>query len=151
MKTFTFIFCLFFSSLLIAENLETKQDYIIDEDAKVRESADELIIREITIDPASHPGNQLYQENCAICHDGTIEKAPAANWLEMLIPQALLRTINEGIMSEQASHLSEEEKIQIVEYIVRQDRKDFPEEAELNYCSQSKMNFNLMESPEPYG
>jgi len=45
MKTFTFIFCLFFSSLLIAENLETKQDYIIDEDAKVRESADELIIR----------------------------------------------------------------------------------------------------------
>ena len=151
MKTFTFIFCLFFSSLLIAENLETKQDYIIDEDAKVRELADELIIREITIDPASHPGNQLYQENCAICHDGTIEKAPAANWLEMLIPQALLRTINEGIMSEQASHLSEEEKIQIVEYIVRQDRKDFPEEAELNYCSQSKMNFNLMESPEPYG
>ena len=104
MKSFTFIFCLFFSSFLVAENLETKQDYIIDEDAKVRESADELIIREITIDPATHPGNALYQENCAICHNGTIEKAPAANWLEMLIPQALLRTINEGIMSEQASH-----------------------------------------------
>ena len=59
MKAFTFIFSLLFSSLLIAENLEIKQDYIIDEDAKVRESADELIIREITIDPATHPGNQL--------------------------------------------------------------------------------------------
>ena len=151
MKNFTFIFCLFFSSLLNAENINAKQDYIIDEDAKVRESADELITREITIDINTHPGNALYQENCATCHNGTIEKAPAANWLEMLIPQALLRTINEGIMSEQAAHLSEEEKIQIVEYIVRQDRKDFPKEAELNYCEANKMKFDLREAPGSYG
>ena len=151
MKNFAFIFCLLFSSLLNAENINTKQDYIIDKDAKVRESADELITREITIDINTHPGNVLYQENCATCHNGTIEKAPAANWLEMLIPQALLRTINEGIMSEQAAHLSEEEKIQIVEYIVRQDRKDFPKEAELNYCEANKMKFDLREAPGSYG
>ena len=152
MRFSIFISFLFFSTLLIANDNEIKQDYIIDENsARFRESTDELIIRDITIDPDTHPGNALYQENCATCHDGSIEKAPAANWLEMLVPQALLRTINEGIMSEQASHLSEEEKIQIVEYIVRQDRKNFPKEAELNYCKSSDMNFDLREAPEPYG
>ena len=152
MRFSIFISFLFFSSLLIANGNEVKQDYVIDENSvQFRESADELIVRDITIDPDTHPGNALYQENCATCHDGSIEKAPAANWLEMLIPQALLRTINEGIMSEQASHLSEEEKIQIVEYIVRQDRKNFPKEAELNYCKSSDMNFDLREAPEPYG
>ena len=151
MRLIAVIFCFLFSFSLIAEDLDSKQEYIIDEDATFRESSDELIIREITIDPKTHPGNLLYQENCATCHDGSIEKAPAANWLEMLIPQALLRTINEGIMSEQAAHLSNEERIQIVEYIVRQDRKDFPKEAELNYCDSSNMNFNLKEAPEPYG
>ena len=152
MRFSIFISFLFFSTLLIANDNEVKQDYIIDENSvRFRESTDELIIRDITIDPDTHPGNALYQENCATCHDGSIEKAPAANWLEMLVPQALLRTINEGIMSEQASHLSEEEKIQIVEYIVRQDRKNFPKEAELNYCKSSDMNFDLREAPEPYG
>ena len=109
MRFSIFISFLFFSTLLIANDNEVKQDYIIDENSvRFRESTDELIIRDITIDPDTHPGNALYQENCATCHDGSIEKAPAANWLEMLVPQALLRTINEGIMSEQASHLSEE-------------------------------------------
>ena len=152
MKFSIFISFLLISTLLIANDNEVKQDYVIDENSvQFRESTDELIIRDITIDPDTHPGNALYQENCATCHDGSIEKAPAANWLEMLVPQALLRTINEGIMSEQASHLSEEEKIQIVEYIVRQDRKNFPKEAELNYCKSSDMNFDLREAPEPYG
>ena len=151
MRLIILFFYLTFLTFLSSETIANKQDYVIDENAKVRESTDELIVREITIDPATHPGNELYQLNCAGCHNGTIEKAPAANWLEMLIPQALLRTINDGIMAEQSAHLSKEEKIQIVEYIVRKDRKDFPKQAELNYCDTSKMDFNLKESPAPYG
>ena len=42
----------------------------------------------------------------------------------MLIPQALFRTMNEGIMAEQSAHLTEE-KIQIVEYIVETKSKRF--------------------------
>ena len=151
MRLFILFFNFIFLTFLSLEALENKQDYIVDENAKVRESTDELIIREITIDPETHPGNALYQENCAICHDGSIQKAPASNWLEMLIPQALLRTINDGIMAEQSAHLSKEEKIQIVEYIVRKDRKDFPKQAELNYCENNRMKFDLREAPAPYG
>ena len=86
-----------------------------------------------------------------VCHNGTVEKAPATNWLEALIPQALFRTMNQGIMMEQSSHLTEEEKIQIVEFLMKQNRSDFPEEAELNYCSADKVTFDLREAPEPYG
>ena len=96
MKIFTLYFYIFLSTSLSAETINSKQEYIIDDEATVRESTDELIVREITIDPATHPGNALYQENCSGCHNGTIEKAPAANWLEMLIPQALFRTMNDG-------------------------------------------------------
>ena len=52
MKIFILIFCLFFSNFLNAETINNnEQDYVIDEDARVRESTDELIVREITIDP----------------------------------------------------------------------------------------------------
>ena len=107
---FLFIFLLFFSNIEAAPNSNTiSKD---DKEARFTESTEELIVRAITIDPETHPGNSLYQENCAGCHNGSVEKAPATNWLEALIPQALFRTMNQGIMMEQSSHLTEEEKIQ---------------------------------------
>ena len=143
------IFLLFFSNIEAAPNSNTiSKD---DKEARFTESTEELIVRAITIDPETHPGNSLYQENCAVCHNGTVEKAPATNWLEALIPQALFRTMNQGIMMEQSSHLTEEEKILIVEFLMKQNRSDFPEEAELNYCSADKVTFDLREAPEPYG
>jgi polyvinyl alcohol dehydrogenase (cytochrome) len=146
---FLFIFLLFFSNIEAAPNSNTiSKD---DKEARFTESTEELIVRAITIDPETHPGNSLYQENCAGCHNGSVEKAPATNWLEALIPQALFRTMNQGIMMEQSSHLTEEEKIQIVEFLMKQNRSDFPEEAELNYCSADKVTFDLREAPEPYG
>ena len=146
---FLFIFLLFFSNIQAAPNSNTiSKD---EKEARFTESTEELIVRAITIDPETHPGNSLYQENCAGCHNGTVEKAPATNWLEALIPQALFRTMNQGIMMEQSSHLTEEEKILIVEFLMKQNRSDFPKEAELNYCSADKVTFDLREAPEPYG
>ena len=55
MRLFILFFYLFFSTFSNAEVTENKQDYVIDENAKVRESTDELIIREITIDPENTP------------------------------------------------------------------------------------------------
>ena len=143
------IFLLFCSNIEAAPNSNTTSKD--DKEARFTESTEELIVRAITIDPETHPGNSLYQENCAVCHNGTVEKAPATNWLEALIPQALFRTMNQGIMMEQSSHLTEEEKILIVEFLMKQNRSDFPEEAELNYCSANKVAFDLTEAPEPYG
>ena len=59
MKFIILILYLFFSNSLSAQIINNEQDYVIDENAKVRESTDELIVREITIDPETHPGNAL--------------------------------------------------------------------------------------------
>jgi len=125
MKFIILILYLFFSNSLSAQIINNEQDYVIDENAKVRESTDELIVREITIDPETHPGNALYQDNCAICHDGSIQKAPAVNWLEMLIPQALFRTMNEGIMAEQSAHLSQKKKYKLLNILFEKIEKIF--------------------------
>ena len=129
---------------------DTELDYIIDEDGEYTESTDAFQAKEVTIDIENHPGNNLYQENCNICHNGTVTKAPAQNWLELMLPSNILRAMNDGIMQLQSSHLSEEEKILIAEYLYRQTRSQFPKEAKVNMCSDSKQDFNLKEAPEPY-
>ena len=152
-KKFYFLFLIIFSLSLFSQDQEGSNNYIQvfdDDEVRYTEGTEELIVRDITIDLETHPGNLLYQENCAICHNGTVEKAPATNWLEQLIPQALFRTMNEGIMREQSSHLSDEERTLIVEFLMKQNRKDFPSEAKLNYCKADKNFFNLKEAPEPY-
>ena len=114
-ETLIFILILFFSI-----SLHAQQDYIIDEDGEYTESTDAFQAREVTIDTENHPGKNLYLENCDICHDGTVTKAPAQNWLELMLPNNILRAMNEGIMQLQSSHLSAEERILIAEYLFKQ-------------------------------
>lgn len=145
------IFFFLFFNINVAAATSSNSTSKENKEARFTESTEELIVRTVTIDPETHPGNALYQQNCGSCHNGSVEKAPATNWLEALIPQALFRTMNQGIMMEQSSHLTEEEKILIVEFLMKQHRSDFPEEAELNYCNVDKVKFDLKEAPEPYG
>ena len=129
---------------------DVEQDYIIDEDGEFTKSIDAFQAREVTIDTENHPGKNLYLENCNICHNGTVTKAPAKNWLELMLPKTILRTMNEGIMQLQSSHLSTEERILIAEYLYKQKRSQFPIEKKVNMCPDSKHAFNLKEAPEPY-
>ena len=89
-------------------------------------STDEFVARTgASIDPATHPGNALFAENCATCHSGRVPKAPAVVWLEMMAPDALLASMNDGLMSAQAAHLSDTERKQIAEYLTRTALEDF--------------------------
>lgn len=89
-------------------------------------STDEFVAREgDTIDPATHPGRDLFYENCADCHNGRVYKAPATVWLEMMAPDVLLAAMNEGLMQEQAATLNPEERVQIAEYLSRTSLADF--------------------------
>ena len=90
---------------------DTELDYIIDEDGEYTESTDAFQAKEVTIDIENHPRNNHYQENCNICHNRTVTKAPAQNWLELMLPSNILRAMHDGIMQLQSCHLSEEEKI----------------------------------------
>jgi polyvinyl alcohol dehydrogenase (cytochrome) len=65
------------------------------------------------------PGAQIYQQNCAHCHDGTVSRAPHFIWLEMMTPKGMLRAMTDGVMKTQSAMLSEEDRRHIVEYVTR--------------------------------
>ena len=63
------------------------------------------------------PGAALYTTHCNHCHDGTVPKAPHIVWLELMTPKTILAAMNEGIMQQQSSHLTDEERRHITEYL----------------------------------
>ncbi|MEY4720451.1 MAG: hypothetical protein RIQ46_176, partial [Pseudomonadota bacterium] len=90
------------------------------------QSTDDLVSRSgPTIDVENHPGRELFQQNCLFCHAGSVPKAPAVVWLEMLAPDAILKAMNGGIMSQQAAHLSQEERRHVAEYLTRTPLADY--------------------------
>ena len=83
-------------------------------------STDDLLNGASDFDRANHPGNALYKDNCEICHDGVVPKAPQFSWLEMMSPAVIHHSISEGVMKVQAEKLSDLERLQITEYLTRQ-------------------------------
>ncbi len=89
--------------------------------ASVIESTDEFRVTSADFGPRDEmPGAVLYANNCASCHNGSVTKAPHQTFLEMLSPQAILKTMNEGIMMPQAAALTTEQRAHIAEYITQQ-------------------------------
>jgi polyvinyl alcohol dehydrogenase (cytochrome) len=97
-------------------------------------STDEMQTGAADFDRAAHAGNKLYQEHCSSCHDGTVPKAPAFNWIEMLPATVILRSLEQGLMRSQAAGLTSTEKIAIAEYLARQNLAEVTEVPEPHYC-----------------
>lgn len=91
------------------------------------------------IDPDTHPGKQLFAENCAGCHEGGVPKAPSPVFLEMMSPDAVLAAMNGGIMSAQAAHLSQEQRTQIAEYLARIRLADYRPPAPPPQCESARL------------
>ena len=77
-----------------------------------QESADTTPVAE-----AANPGEGLYQENCGSCHNGGVYKAPHRLFLGMMAPDAILASMDGGIMAEQANALSAAQKRAVAEHI----------------------------------
>lgn len=106
-------------------------------------TTDEFVARSgAAIDPETHPGKDLFQANCATCHNGQVPKAPATVWLEMMAPDAILGSLEGGVMSAQASHLEEAEKRQIAEYLTRVSLEAYVPPAPPKSCSADRMKFD---------
>ena len=106
-------------------------------------STDDLMSRAgKAIDPATHPGRTLFEKNCLTCHDGTVPKAPAAVWLEMMSPDALLGVMKDGIMKAQSSNLSSDEQRLVAEYITRTSLEDYVPAEPPGQCGDAHRHFN---------
>ena len=115
-------------------------------------STDELQSRSgPTIDIEKHPGKQLFFENCAGCHNGGVPKAPQQVWLEMMAPDAILASMNGGIMRQQAANLSSDERLQIAEYLVRTPLANYQPPKQPPMCDAQNAAFDQASTPPRVG
>lgn len=69
--------------------------------------------------PAAHPGEAVYKQNCAACHDNPAgTRAPTKDTLKEMSLQFLNYTLTEGKMKAQAASLSAEQRAQVINYLI---------------------------------
>ncbi|MEO8176351.1 MAG: PQQ-binding-like beta-propeller repeat protein [Sphingomicrobium sp.] len=94
------------------------------------------------IDVEHHPGKDLFETNCAGCHNGAVPKAPQQVWLEMMSPDAVLAALNGGVMARQAAALSPQQRVQIAEYLSRISLADYKAPAPSARCPSAQLAGN---------
>ncbi|MGI1678669.1 MAG: PQQ-binding-like beta-propeller repeat protein [Cellvibrionaceae bacterium] len=66
----------------------------------------------------SEPGQAIYQQNCAVCHNSPDStRAPALSALQLMSPQALRYTLTNGVMQQQAINLKSHELDDVINYL----------------------------------
>lgn len=93
------------------------------------------------INPDKSPGKPLFTTHCAICHNGTVPKAPAVVWLQQMSPDAILNAMRHGIMQQEASGLSAKQQLQVAEYLTSTDLSDYHPPAPPPQCDRAHMAF----------
>ena len=62
-------------------------------------------------------GRPIYEIACASCHEGAVKKAPHRDMIGLMPPEAILRSMEEGIMQAEASGLTPDERVQVAEFL----------------------------------
>ena len=69
--------------------------------------------------PAPNPGADVYAKRCASCHDSGAVRVPSRSVLQQRTSGYILKTLNTGIMKEQAATLSVEQRMAVAEWLGR--------------------------------
>ncbi len=99
----------------------------------------------------SPPGEANYLSACAQCHEGKVPKAPHKMFLQMMAPDAILAAMNEGIMQSQAAALSEQQRIEVAEYLAGQTLADARLAPQPPRCEGESARFDLTAPPRTTG
>jgi len=97
-----------------------------------------------------HPGEDLYRSMCASCHEGAVQKAPHTQMLGLLTPQAIVRSLTNGVMQEQGQGLTQAQHVQIAEYLSSRPlnaASRFPPPV----CSAANKRFDAARAPRGHG
>ncbi len=104
-----------------------------------------------TIDPATHPGRAIYAQHCAMCHEGTVAKAPSPHFLAMMAPDAVLAALNDGVMKQQGAMLASSERGLVAEYLTRTSLADYHPPAAPAACKSALIDFAHAQPPARAG
>ncbi len=115
-------------------------------------STDEFRVHDTArIDPATAPGRPLFEQNCTMCHLGSVPKAPSVAFLGMMAPDAIVASMTDGVMRTQAAGLSAEQKIQIAEYLTRTPYASYKRPPPPARCEGAAASFDMTDVPAPIG
>ena len=103
------------------------------------------------INPATAPGNSLFQQHCAMCHLGGVPKAPSPNFLGMMAPDAIVSALTDGVMRAQAASLSHQQKIEVAEYLTRMPYGSYKPAPPPAICTGAAAQFDMNDVPQPIG
>ena len=79
-------------------------------------------------------GAAVYAKSCAVCHDKTAPRVPSRAVLEQRNAAFILKTLNAGVMKEQAAALSPEERSQVAHWLGRKSALGLDKSALANPC-----------------
>ena len=63
------------------------------------------------------PGKSHFDRTCATCHNGAVKKAPHREMIGLMTPEAILTTLTQGVMQQEAATLTRAEKVAVAEYL----------------------------------
>jgi len=89
---------------------------------------------------AVDPGQALYLEHCAQCHEGNVPRAPHSVLLNTAQPADILEALNNGVMRAQAADLSAQERSQVANFLAgATDTSDTDQS--MTMCANTSANF----------
>jgi polyvinyl alcohol dehydrogenase (cytochrome) len=83
-------------------------------------------------------GEKIYQNNCSICHNGTIKEAPKFESLQKFSQNNILKALQTGIMKVQGSAITANEQKLVAEFISK--NKEEPSKVILGKCAENNKN-----------
>ena len=98
-----------------------------------------------------HPGEAVYASACAECHEGGVPKAPHKMFLQMMAADAILTSLDEGIMRMQAAQLGPAERRAVAEYLSGHSLDEAVAGATAPACEGPAAEFDLSRPPAKAG
>ena len=92
-----------------------------------------------------HPGRDVFDEACASCHMGGVNRAAHVSALRMLPHDTVLTALNEGVMQPQAEYLTDQQREDVAFYLTGGPNVD--KAALPPLCSGDAAAFNWDEPP----
>lgn len=134
--------------LLSACSQEADQTAQTDTAAKTPEAQAEVID---IMSGTGGEGLQLYRDNCALCHEGGVAKAPHVVTLQMARPEMILAAMTGGIMEQQASGLDDEQRVVLAEFLAQQSLGAKSTAKPVLMCEEGASEFDYAAPPAHMG
>lgn len=101
--------------------------------------------------PKVWPGQVVFEESCATCHNSDSPKAPSTYLLRSMSPTTILRILEQGVMKDMAAELSAPQRRQVVEYLTQTDLSSYKGPPPVKMCDAPHNAFDLTQPPPQVG